>query len=190
MANLRLSPPDCFDFKKPDKWHRWKRRFEQFRLASGLSTEGDERQISTLLYCLGQDAEEVLVSTGITTEERKTYKDVVEKFDQFFKVRKNTIFERARFNRHNQQEGESAEQYITVLYSLADNCDYGDFKDQKIRDRLVVGIRDNLLSERLQMDAELTLEKAMKTIRQREAVHEQQIVLSGENGTSQETCTC
>ena len=30
-----------------------------------------------------------------------------------------------------------------------------------IKDRLVVRIRDNSLSERLQMDAELTLEKAM-----------------------------
>ena len=72
-----------------------------------------------------------------------------------------------------------------VLYSLADNCDYGEFRDQMIRDRLVVRIRDNSLSERLQMDAELTLEKAMKTIRQREAVHEQQIVLSGGEPTNE-----
>ena len=35
------------------------------------------------------------------------------------------------------------------------------------------------------MDAELTLEKAMKTIRQREAVHEQQIVLSGREPTNE-----
>ena len=48
-----------------------------------------------------------------------------------------------------------------------------------IRDRLVVGIRDNALSERLQLDAELTLEKAKKSIRQCEAVHEQQNILSG-----------
>ena len=76
----------------------------------------------------------------------------------FFKVRKNTIFERAGFNRRNQLEGESAEQYITVLFGLAENCDYGQFKSQMIRDRLVVGIRDNALSERLQMNADLTLE--------------------------------
>ena len=48
-----------------------------------------------------------------------------------------------------------------------------------IRDRLVVGIRDTALSEWLQMDAELTLEKAKTTIGQREAVHEQQHVLKG-----------
>ena len=177
MASLQLQPPDNFDFKKPDEWQRWKRRFEQFRSASGLSAESEERQISTLLYCLGQDAEEVLASTGITSEQRKKYNDVVAKLDQFFKVRKNTIFERARFNRRNQQEGESAEQYITVLFGLADNCDYGEFKSQMIRDRLVVGIRDNALSERLQMNAELNLEKAMQMIRQSEAVHEQQILL-------------
>ena len=61
---------------------------------------------------------------------------------------------------------------------MADNCEYGDFKSQMIRDRLVVGIRDTALSERLQMNAELTLEKAMKMIQQSEAVREQQTFLN------------
>ena len=99
MANVQLSPPQNFNFKKPDEWQRWRRHFEQFRSASGLSAADKERQISTLLYCLGQDAEEVLASTGITTEQKKKYNDVIAKLDQFFKVRKNTIFECARFNR-------------------------------------------------------------------------------------------
>ena len=46
-----------------------------------------------------------------------------------------------------------------------------------IRDRIVVGICDQSQSARLQMDAELTLEKAKTLVRQREAVQEQQIVL-------------
>lgn len=37
----------------------------------------------------------------------------------------------------------------------------------------MVGIRDASLSEQLQLDAVLTLDKAKKTILQREAVHEQ-----------------
>ena len=40
MTSLRLDPPAPFDFKQPDEWCRWQRRFEQFRLASGLSSEG------------------------------------------------------------------------------------------------------------------------------------------------------
>ena len=49
-----------------------------------------------------------------------------------------------------------------------------------IRDRLVVGIRDSTLSERLQMDADLTLDSAKKIIRPREAVHEQQALLKND----------
>ena len=47
-----------------------------------------------------------------------------------------------------------------------------------IRDRIVVGILDQALSQRLQMDSELTLEKAKKLVRQREAVQEQQGLLN------------
>ena len=68
---------------------------------------------------------------------------------------------------------------MTVLHSLAENCSYGNLKIEMIRDRIVVGIRDTALSERLQLDPELTLEKAMKMVRQREAVKEQQQILKG-----------
>ena len=54
------------------------------------------------------------------------YDTVLAKFDGYFQVRRNVIFERACFNRRNQQEGESTEKYITDLYTLVDNCNYGD----------------------------------------------------------------
>ena len=152
MASVRLQPPSSFDFKTPDEWPRWKRRFEQFRLASGLSAEDDDRQVSTLLYCMGEDAEDTLTSTNISAADRKKYDAVIGQFDRFFKVRKNVIFERALFNRRCQGQSETAEQFITSLYSLAENCEYGELKDQMIRDRIVVGIRDQSQSARLQMD--------------------------------------
>ncbi len=48
-----------------------------------------------------------------------------------------------------------------------------------IRDRLVVGIRDARLSEKLQLDSELTLEKAVTQVRQAEAIKLQQPLLRG-----------
>ena len=42
---------------------------------------------------------------------------------------------------------------------------------------MVIGIKDAVLSECLQMDAYLTLDKAMKAVRQREAIRKQQTVL-------------
>ena len=152
-------------------------------MASGLSDKSDERQANMLLYCLGADAEDILSTTNISTENRKKYQKVLEKFDDFFAVRRNIIFERARFNKRTQQQGESAEDYITVLHQLAESCEYGDIKEEMIRDRLVVGIRDEAMSERLQMESELTLDKAKKLIRRREAVQQQQGILKGSNET-------
>ena len=116
---------------------------------------------------------------GVTTDDRKDYVTVLKKVDGFFQVRKNVIYERARFNQRNQQSGETAEQYIMALYDLAQHCNYGEIKDEMIRDRLAVGIHDCSLSEKLHLDPSLTLETAKKTIRQQEAVHEQQKVLKG-----------
>ena len=173
MATLQLTPPEPFNFKAPDEWPRWRTRFQQFRIASGLAGDSAAKQVSTLLYCLGEEAESVLSSTDATEDDRKDYDTVMNKFDEYFKVRRNVIYERARFNRRSQQPGETSEQFIMALYDLAANCNYGELRDEMIRDRIVVGIRNTSLSERLQLNAELTLEKAKQAVRQSEAVHEQ-----------------
>lgn len=128
---------------------------------------------------MGEESEAVLLSTNVSADEKKVYDTVIEKFDSFFKVRRNVIFERAVFNRRVQAGDEAAEQFIMELYKLAETCEYGDMTEQMIRDRLVVGIRDSSLSENLQLDPDLTLEKAKKKIRQREAVHQQTGLLKG-----------
>ena len=99
---------------------------------------------------------------------------VLLQFDKFFKVQRNVIFERAVFNRRNQQQGEFVEQYIIELYKLAETCEYGTMTPELIHDRLIVGILDSELSERLQLIPDLLLEKAKEMVRQNEAVHEQQ----------------
>ena len=119
----------------------------------------------------------MLDTTRISAEDKKNYTKVIEAYDAHFKVRKNIIFECARFNKRSQTPGESVDHFITELHRLAEHCKFGNMRDELIRDRLVVGIRDNLLSERLQMESKLTLDKAKRLIRQREAVKEQQEVL-------------
>ena len=123
----------------------------------------------SILYCIEEEAESVLSSMNVTPDEQGDYDAVLRKFDDFFKVHRNIIFERAWFNCRNQLEGETSEKYIMELYRLLESCDYGALRSEMIRDRLAVGIQDMALSQQLQLDAELTLEIAKKRIRQREA---------------------
>ena len=43
----------------------------------------------------------------------------------------------------------SLDHFITALHSLSEHCGYGDMRDQLIRDLIVVGIRDDKLSEEM-----------------------------------------
>ena len=68
---------------------------------------------------------------------------------------------------------------ITALHVLADYCDYGALHDDLIRYRIVVGLRDRKLSEKLQLDPKLSLESVILMARQNATVEKQQSVVRG-----------
>ena len=129
----------------------WSEDFDQFRPASGLTTNDAKKQASALFYCQGEVLESVLNSTDISDEERKDYNTVIAKLISFFILCQNVILERARFNQCNQLKGEMAKQFVMELYRLADSCEYENLKDDMIHNRLLVGICDNALSQQLQL---------------------------------------
>ena len=74
--------------------------------------------------------------------DEKKYNKVIEKFDDHFIPKKNVIHERACFHRRVQKEGETAEAFIRNLYELAEHCEFGTQRDERIRERIVIGILD------------------------------------------------
>ena len=69
----------------------------------------------------------------------------------------NEIYERNRFNKRDQEAGESIESYVATLRSLAKSCNYCELTDSLIRDRIVVGIRENSFRKKLLQGSKLTL---------------------------------
>ena len=70
MTQLSIKPSKKkFKSSGPRDWPRWKKHFQQFWDASGLSANSQKCQINILLYCLDEDADNVLVhvSTNIRT---------------------------------------------------------------------------------------------------------------------------
>ncbi|KXJ30128.1 Retrovirus-related Pol polyprotein from transposon opus [Exaiptasia diaphana] len=179
MASWQISPPEKFEFGKPELWPKWRKRFDRFRVASGLDKKDGPSQINALIYSMGERADDIFNTFTLTEEEEESYDAVVEKFQSHFVKKRNPIFERAKFNQRVQLSGESVDSFITDLHSLSEHCAYGTLTDELIRDRLVVGLRDAKLSEKLQMNSELTLAKAMDQARLDEAIKKQQSVVRG-----------
>lgn len=168
------------NFKSPEEWPRWEKRFERFRVASGLSAKSGETQVNTFIYCMGQEAEDIFAAFSLNADDAKKFDVVKARFEAYFVVRRNVIFERAKFNQRKQADNEPVETFITALHTLSEHCGYADLRDEMIRDRLVVGLRNVNLSEKLQLDPDLTLEKAVAQARQSELVKKQQSVVRNE----------
>ncbi|KAK7925007.1 hypothetical protein WMY93_007317 [Mugilogobius chulae] len=161
MAQFQVKPPEKFSFKAED-WTKWIKRFERFRIASGLETQADENQVNALIYSMGEEAEDILTSLHLSPEQASEYDTVKQRLETHFIARRNIILK--ELNSISGSKRLANLQMASSLHCLAEHCGYGPLHDEMVRDRLVVGLRDKRLSEQLQMDPELTLDRAvMKT---------------------------
>ena len=64
---------------------RWRKRFEQYRITLiwWLGAKSEAQQVNTLLYCSGEESDDVLTSIGVTVDERIAYTEVLAKIDGF-----------------------------------------------------------------------------------------------------------
>ena len=106
-------------------------------------------------------------------EDKVKIDKVLEQFEKFSKPRENTIYEGYLFFSRGQGSGESIDKYAMVLRNMADNCEFRDLKDLLIRDRIVLGVTDNHVRERLLRVPDLTLEKALEISRAAETTQNQ-----------------
>ena len=129
---------------------------------------------------MGPEAEKVY-STFTGIDDDTTLEQVLDEFDTYFIPRVNVLHERARFYSRSQQADENIKSYVRKLYELSENAQFHD-REESIRDRVVLGIRDRELSEKLQLQADLTVDQAIQQARQSELVKQQ---LNEQRHTSQ-----
>ena len=173
---------------QPDMWPKWLRHFERHRIASGLQNKSNQEQVGTFLYAKGDCADAIVKTLSIN--------EVKKALNSYFAARRNVIVERARFNRRRQNPGEFVDTFIQDLYRFAENCEYGTLKDELIRDRIIVGVLGDTLSDRLQAKSDPTLADAARMSRQAEARKQNRTVVRGVETqnvvdyASQETLNC
>lgn len=164
-----LPPPPPFNFANnlenitsgnlSVEWKKWTSAYHIYSDACELGKKSDNVQISILLHIIGEQCREVYRQFK---SEITTVKGLLENFDAVFLPKKNITIERHKFFTRNQRQSESIEQYSFELKKMADTCEFTTLSDGLIRDRLICGIRDDALRERLLREPDLTLSKAVE----------------------------
>ncbi|UYV72761.1 K02A2.6-like [Cordylochernes scorpioides] len=173
MESNSFLPPPNFSFDAKD-WPSWKQRFSRYRLLSNLNAKEQEYQITALIYLMGERAEEIHSAFNLSADDAKNLDKVIEAFDNHFIGKRNVVYERALFGLRSQRPEETIEEFVTVLHRISEHCEYANLREELIRDRIVLGVKDRKLSEKLMLNENLTLAKAVEIARQWEAVMREQ----------------
>ncbi|KAL1274350.1 hypothetical protein QQF64_027164 [Cirrhinus molitorella] len=105
--------------------------------------------------------------------------DAIAALKAHFAPRRNIVAECHAFRKRVQAPGETIIQYVAALRDLATTCDFSAILDEMLRDQLVENVSSHRIRERLLLESELTLEKAITIATQIEAAGEQAKLLSG-----------
>ena len=79
MATYQVLAPKPFNFSQPAEWVKWIWRFEQFRIAPGIEKQSEVAQVNTLIFSMGDQADDILHSFSL-----KKNNNIKAKFDSHF----------------------------------------------------------------------------------------------------------
>ncbi|XP_049878483.1 uncharacterized protein LOC126375547 [Pectinophora gossypiella] len=164
-----LTPPSPFRYDEnqldfavgniSEDWTKWKRAYDIYVNACELNKKSAAIQLNILLHIIGEQCREIVDQSD---SKCTTVEQVLIKLDERFIKKKNVTVERHRFFKRDQKGNENIEQYVFELRKLAETCEFGNLKEELIKDRLVCGVTSKAICERLLREEDLTLKKAME----------------------------
>lgn len=96
----------------------------------------------------------------VLEDDKKNLDFVKQKLKEHLTPKVNHAYERHKFNRMKQREGETFE-FLAAVRLQAKRCQFGDLTDELPRDCIMVGITNHDIRERLLSDLTVELQKSV-----------------------------
>ena len=162
-------------------WKSWKQLWDAYETVTGLNEKDSKLRVATFVTCIGPDALDIHNGLPFQNDEEKgDMNKILELWNSYCIGETNIIYERYKFNNRNQDLNESIDTYASALRALASTCDFGELKDQLIRDRIVCGMQSNAVRRKLLQEPKLTLGRCLDVCRAAEATSAQIKAMAGQ----------
>ena len=179
-TNFSPPPPLKLKDNKADEWKLFCQLWDNYVVITDLETKDKAFQRAVFLNTAG--AEGVRLFNSLTFDtlpdgEKEDDKDVtliMKKMATLILGEKNETYERYVFNKRDQGNDETIDAYVVALTELVKTCNFCDcLRQSLIRDRLVLGIKDQHTRKVLLQKKDLTLSTAIDICRSAEATTSQ-----------------
>lgn len=155
-----------------ESWRIFKREWRYYETATKIAKEDDEVRVAAFLNVLGTEGVDLYETFQWQEDEDRNKIDVVlQTFDDNCIAKTNETYESYKFFNRSQNAGETVEAYITALYKLSATCNFGTLRERLIRDRLVIGIKDDKAREKLLAKEDLNLETCVAMLKTLQVTH-------------------
>ncbi|XP_071943706.1 uncharacterized protein [Antedon mediterranea] len=97
----------------------------------------------------------------------------------YFEPKINVVAERYKFRSRSHEPGENVQMFVLALKHLASTCQFAGLHDDMIRDQIVEKTNSTRVRERLLMEKDLTLTKAIQIAERVEAAEKERKAIEG-----------
>ncbi|UYV63925.1 hypothetical protein LAZ67_2006034, partial [Cordylochernes scorpioides] len=161
MADQFLKPPKPLEQSSKEAWDEWIEAFIWYEKAVQLEKKPQEVQVAIFMASIGQLAQKIYKTFKLNEGEENKLQELKGKFNEYFTPKLNYTVERYQFN-NIKQCNEPFKEFLTKVKLQAKKCKFDQMEDELIKDRIVVGIQNNDVREKLLSDPDLNITKAIQ----------------------------
>ena len=142
-----------------ESFTEWVERLEQWFIVN-LIANIDRKKALFLSLARGY---KLICSLSQNDPTSKTYEELTRIMREHLQPTPNEIAQRYVFYKRDRLVGESIKDYVAELRKLSEHCNFADRLEESIRDKLVCGLNDQKIQQKLLAVRNLTLQSAMDT---------------------------
>lgn len=155
-----------------DNWKIFKQNFLNYIESPATRSAGPETHVAILLNVIGEDGLRIFNTLNLTESEVNDLNKVLQALEAYCTEshRSDLIYKRSVFNQRCQGNDETFDGFLLGVRTLAKECGFGVLENLRIKDRLVMGLRDLEARDKLEKIQDLTLESAISFCRASEVM--------------------
>ncbi|XP_031332335.1 uncharacterized protein LOC116167827 [Photinus pyralis] len=174
LASAKPPTEMSFEGNLADNWVFFRQKFAIYLKATTLEKEEDSSKAALLLNMVGDRVIQIYNNLVFEKpEDKDSYTKIFDKLNEYFIPTKNVTYERNVFFTREMGIDETVDEYVNALRHLSSSCEFQDLTDSLIKDRLVLGIQDRSVKDRLFRESNVDLKKAIEICKASELARKQ-----------------